>query len=240
MTPGWILVTGASRGIGRAVVERLAGAGNKVLGIARGTPDEHYPASFRSCDLADRDATARVLADLVASHDFGVLVNNVGLNHPQPVEEVGLAHFDAILDLNLRVALQCAQALLPGMRRRRQGRIVNIASRAALGREGRSAYSAAKAGLIGMTRTWALELAAEGVTANVVAPGATDTGMFANTHPPGSPARERVLAAIPMRRIAEPDEVAAAVEFLATGNSTFITGQCLFVCGGASVGHAGM
>ena len=240
MKRGWVLVTGASRGIGRAVVERLAGAGHKVLGIARGAPDAAFPASFRACDLADREATARLLADLVASHDFSVLVNNVGMNRAQVLEEVGLERFDAVLDLNLRVALQCTQALLPGMRQRRHGRIVNIASRAALGRVGRSAYSAAKAGLIGMTRTWALELATDGITANVVAPGATDTGMFASTHPPGSAARERVLASIPMQRIATADDIAAAVEFLATGDSAYITGQCLYVCGGASVGHAGV
>ncbi|MEO7243786.1 MAG: SDR family oxidoreductase, partial [Rubrivivax sp.] len=148
---------------------------------------------------------------------------------------------DKILALNCRAALDCTQALLPGIRAARHpdgaaaGRIVNIASRSLLGRVEGSMYAAAKAALVGFTRSWALELAAEGVTVNCVAPGPVATEMFEHNNPPGDPRRDRLLGAVPMRRLGSPAEVAAAVAFFLSAEAGFTTGQTLFVCGGASI-----
>jgi len=167
------------------------------------------------------------------------LVNNVGLNVLQPVEAVDLDTFARVIDLNLRTALQCTQAVLPTMRARGYGRIVNISSRGAFGRVNRTSYAAAKAGIIGMTYTWALELAKEGITANVVSPGPTATEMFRRNNLANA-APETVqawLADVPMGRFGEPDEIAAAIEFLLKPDASFITGQVLHACGGSSLGH---
>jgi NAD(P)-dependent dehydrogenase (short-subunit alcohol dehydrogenase family) len=128
-------------------------------------------------------------------------------------------------------------AALPTMKQRRFGRVVLISSRAALGATGRTAYSATKAGLIGMGRTWALELAPFGITVNMVAPGPIHgTHMFHEIVPTGSDRETALAAAIPMRRLGQPEDVAGAVMFFAGPESAFVTGQVLYVCGGASVG----
>ena len=237
-----VLVTGASRGIGRATAERLAKNGTYVVGLARSPGDGSFPGHFHAVDLADRDATRAALDDVNERFEIGGLVNNLGFNIGQPLERLDLATFEKIVDLNVRTSIQCALAVLPGMRQRRKGRIVNVSSRALLGREGHSSYSAAKAALIGLTRTWALELAPHGITANVVAPGQTATQMFRNANliesgaPNGRPL-EYFTNRIPMRRLGEPDEVAAAIEFFLSDAAAYVTGQVLYVCGGLSIGN---
>ncbi len=240
MRQGKIMITGASRGIGRATAERLARGGSRVVGLARNTPQGEFPGEFFAVDLADRSATAATLEQIVAAHEITGLVNNVGINRVQNLGEVDLADFDAVLDINLRVAVQCAQAVLPAMRGKKYGRIVNVSSRAALGREGRTGYSAAKAGIIGVTRTWALELAEYGITANVVAPGPTATEMFKRNNIEGAEPGfvESFTGRIPMKRFAEPDEIAAAIEFFLSPDASYVTGQTLHVCGGMTVGFA--
>jgi NAD(P)-dependent dehydrogenase (short-subunit alcohol dehydrogenase family) len=126
------------------------------------------------------------------------------------------------------------------MRARRWGRVVNLSSLTVLGAPERTAYAAAKAALISFTRSWALELATSGVTVNAVAPGPTETELFRANNPPGSPGEKRYLAAVPMGRFGTPDEIAAAVAFLMSKDAASITGQTLFVDGGASIGKASL
>jgi NAD(P)-dependent dehydrogenase (short-subunit alcohol dehydrogenase family) len=132
--------------------------------------------------------------------------------------------------------VQLVQATLPGMRERRFGRIVLMSSRAALGAQTRTSYSATKAGMLGMARTWALELAPHGITVNVVAPGPVHTEMFYDVIPAGSEREHKLAASIPVGRVGEPADVARAVSFFIHPEAGFVTGQMLYVCGGASIG----
>jgi 3-oxoacyl-[acyl-carrier protein] reductase len=238
-----ILITGASKGIGLATARYMAEQGAQVVGIARSLGEEEFPGAFYSADLSDRDATGDVMARVAADHVIDGLVNNVGFNIVEMLGEVDLDHFDRVIDLNLRTTIQVTQAVLPGMRERGYGRIVNVSSRGALGREGRTSYGAAKAGIIGMSRTWALEVAAEGVTVNVVSPGPTATEMFVRNNLSGADAADReaaFLADVPMKRFGTPREIAHAIATFLSRDASFTTGQVLQVCGGASVGRVAL
>lgn len=230
------LITGASKGIGRALSERLARAGHRVVGLARNRSD--YPGELVIADLSKRDATAAVLADLTKRFRFDGVVNNVGLASPHLVDSVTLDELDAILTVNLHSAVQAIQATLPAVREQGWGRIVNISSLAILGLVERAAYAAAKAALVSFGRSLALELAGTGITVNSVAPGPTETELFRANSPQGSDSERRFLAGVPMGRFGSPDEIATAIEFLLSEDAGFITGQTLFVDGGASIGNA--
>ncbi|WP_270935937.1 SDR family oxidoreductase [Falsiroseomonas oryzae] len=235
----WVLVTGGSQGIGRAVAARCAAEGWRVLTLDREAPAAPLPGeTHMAVDLADTAATAEALAKATAERAITRLVNNVGTVRPGTLAEASLPDLDAVLALNLRCAIQCAQALLPGMQAARMGRIVSIASRAMLGLPARTAYAAAKAALVGATRSWAAELAPHGITANVVAPASVDTPLWQQLNPPGSPRRQKILDSVPMGRLASPEDVAQAVAFFLDARSGYVTGQTLFVCGGQSAGGA--
>jgi NAD(P)-dependent dehydrogenase (short-subunit alcohol dehydrogenase family) len=187
-------------------------------------------------DLADRAATAAAAQDLARRFDVTTLVHNAGVIRPALLPDVQLDDLDALVDLHLGCAVQLLQAVLPTMRASRFGRVVLLSSRAALGAQTRTSYSATKAGMIGMARTWALELAADGITVNVVAPGPVHTDMFYDVIPANSERERKLAASIPVQRVGEPDDVARAVSFFADPANGFITGQVLYVCGGASLG----
>ncbi|MSP88162.1 MAG: SDR family oxidoreductase [Alphaproteobacteria bacterium] len=237
---GAALVTGASRGIGQAIARKLAADGLTIVNLDIAAPEPGTPEAvhFTAVDLADRAATAAALAQITAAHDITRLVNNAGIVQAADLAGTTLEDLDRTVQVNLRAALQCAQAVLPAMRRARFGRIVNIASRVVLGKTLRTAYAATKAGIAGFTRTWALELGRDGITVNTIGPGPIATDMFTRGNPPDSPRTQAILDAIPVGRMGTPDDVAHAVAFFLDARSSFVTGQMLYVCGGLSAGKA--
>lgn len=229
------LVTGATRGIGWAISQRLADEGAHVIGIARHVQDIDFPGYLHACDLSDAGETEDQLRVIREKYPVDGIVNNVGLIRPGPIDELDLGALYEVFDVNVRVAAQVARTFVPGMKARRDGRIINIGSRTAHGSMERSSYAAAKAALNGLTQTWALELAAYGITVNTVAPGPVDTELFRVNHPHGSAAEKAALEGIPLGRFAQPEDVAAAVVFLLREEAGFITGQILGVDGGGTI-----
>jgi 3-oxoacyl-[acyl-carrier protein] reductase len=237
---GVAVVTGASSGIGEAVTRQLLDRGCEVVTAQRRAPRlKHERLTFHAVDLADGAAAEKAAAEIAARYPVRYLVNNAGVNRPGFLEQVTVDDLDAAYAVNVRAAMILVRAFAPGMRAAGFGRIVNISSRAIKGKTGRTAYAAAKAGLVGMTRSWCLELAGSGITVNVVAPGPVGTELFDRGHPPGSEKRQRVIDSIPVRRVGMPGDVARAVVFLLEPESGYITGQTLFVCGGTSISGSG-
>lgn len=237
---GTAVVTGASAGIGEAVSRCLLEAGCSVVTVQRRPPRlKHERLQFYAADLSDTASTKRVASEIAANHPVRYLVNNAGVNLPAMLEQATAGDLDLAMAVNVRAAMLLIQAFAPGMRAARFGRIVNISSRAALGKTGRTVYSAAKAGLIGMTRTLCLELAGDGITVNAIAPGPVATELFDRGHPPGGEKRQRVIDSIPVGRVGTPDDIARAVTFLLAPEAGYITGQTLFVCGGTSISGSG-
>ncbi|HVV80016.1 MAG TPA: SDR family oxidoreductase [Pseudolabrys sp.] len=230
------LVTGATKGIGRALSQRLADSGHRVVGVAR-EKDPGFPGILASIDLADSRASSEAFADLARRYAFDGVVNNAGLARLHPVGEIVLADVDDMLRVNLHATIRTVQAILPTLKEKGWGRIVNVTSLVTVGIAMRSGYAAAKAAVNSLTRTWAIELAETGITVNAVAPGPVETEMFRRNTPAGSEAEGRFLSMIPMRRLGNPEEIAAAISFLLSEDAGFITGQILFVDGGGSIGR---
>ena len=234
-----LVITGGSGEIGRALVSRVAHEGHEVLNLDLRKPEVPLDGeTYVEADLTDETATRELARSLAATHAVDGLVNNAGIVRPAPLESATTDDLDAVVAVNLRAPLILTQEFLPHMRSRKFGRIVNIASRAALGKVDRTVYSATKAGLIGMTRTWALEAAAAGITVNAVSPGPIATQLFHTVNPPGEPRTEEIIRAVPVRRMGTPDDIAHAVAFLLDERAGFITGQNVNLCGGMTVGLA--
>lgn len=230
-----VLVTGATKGIGWAISQRLADQGVHVVGLARQTHDIDFPGYLYACDLKNAGETEETLRMIREKYPVDAVVNNVGMIRREPVGDIDLASLYDVLDMNVRVAVQVSQIFIPSMKARKDGRIVNIGSLSAYGGLNRSSYAAAKAAVHGLTSAWALELAPYGITVNTVAPGPVDTELFRAHHPHGSDAEKEVLDRVPLGRLGQPQDVAAAVVFLLGADASFITGQILGVDGGGSI-----
>jgi NAD(P)-dependent dehydrogenase (short-subunit alcohol dehydrogenase family) len=222
------IVTGCSSGIGRAVAERLLTDGWQVVGVQRGTAGIAHPAfSERLCDLGEGDAIERLVAELGTPQ---AVVHASGVLRPGALGKLDPADGALMWRLHVDAATRLANALLPRMAAAGKGRMVLVGSRVSGGMPGRSQYAASKAALIALARSWAAEVAANGVTVNVVSPAATDTAMLAD------PARAATQPKLPpMGRLIRPDEVAALVAYLGSEMAAPITGQDIQVCGGSSL-----
>lgn len=234
---GATIVTGGSAGIGAAICRRLLDDGARVISIARRPPDfAHTRLSSVLLDLADRKATADAAAQIAKREKVLRIVHNAGVIRPALIEDASLDDLDLLTEIHLASMMTLVKAALPAMRDARFGRIVGISSRGALGLRERTNYAATKAGMIGILRTWALELGSDGITANCIAPGPIESDMFHEIVPEGSERKKKLAETIPVGRIGAPGDVAHAASFFLSLEAGFVTGQTLYVCGGTSVG----
>jgi 3-oxoacyl-[acyl-carrier protein] reductase len=234
------LVTGASRGIGRAIALRLAAQGATVVAAARGDHAEDTVAAIATAggradhvtlDVTDPAAIESVMAGILERHGrLDILVNNAGITRDQLLLRMRRDDWDAVLATNLTAAFGLTQAVLKPMLRQRSGRIVALSSVVGqMGNAGQANYAASKAGLIGFCKALAREVASRSITVNVVAPGLIDTDM---TRAVAGGAKQDWTEQIPLGRLGTPDDVAAAVCFLASDEASYITGHVLAVNGG--------
>ncbi|MBN8757810.1 MULTISPECIES: SDR family NAD(P)-dependent oxidoreductase [Variovorax] len=223
------VVTGSSGGIGRAIASQLLEAGWRVSGIDLAAPtlSSHAGFTHTAVDLCNADAIARAAATL---QDADALVHAAGVLRVGPLGALDHAGGELMWRLHVDAAARLADALVPAMAARGQGRVVFVGSRVAQGLPGRGQYAATKAALIALARSWAAEVAPQGVTVNVVSPGATQTSMLQDPARAGSAPRMP-----PIGRLIRPEEIAALVGFLLSPQAAAITGQDLAICGGSSL-----
>jgi len=236
------VVTGAGRGIGHAIAVRLAKEGARVASVSRTESNAQKTAaeinSLRAdaakayaVDVADQAAVQKAATQIF--EDFGrvdILINNAGVTRDGLSMRMSMDDWDTVLNTNLKGAFNFTQAVMRPMIKQRSGRIINISSIAGLtGNAGQANYSASKAGLIGLTKTLARELASRGITVNAVAPGLIETDM---TTVLSDEIRQAILQKVPLGKLGEPDDIAGAVAYLASPEAKYITGQVLTVDGG--------
>jgi 3-oxoacyl-[acyl-carrier protein] reductase len=233
------VVTGGSAGIGAAICKALLDAGRKVVNIDYRLPQAPPPGlvSYQA-DLTDPARTQAVAREVSEAYAIVGLVNNAGATRPGTVDSATLADLEYVVALHLRATMILVQAAVPAMREAGFGRIVNMSSRASLGKPERVVYSATKAGLIGMTRTLAMELGGDGITVNAIAPGPIATDLFKQSNPEGAPQTRRIIDSIVVKRLGQPEDVARAAMFFLAPENGFVTGQVLYVCGGTTLGVA--
>ena len=233
------LVTGGSAGIGRAICEALLAQGRHVVNLDYKAPDwQHANLVSLQADLTRTEPTRDIARRIASSYNVTALVNNAGATRPGTIDTATIADLDYVVDLHLKASILLVQAVLPTLRASGHGRIVNMASRAALGKPERVVYAATKAGLIGLTRTLAQELGGDGITVNAVAPGPIATELFHNSNPPDAPQTRRIIDSIVVKRLGTPGDVARAALFFLAPENGFVTGQVLYVCGGTTLGVA--
>ncbi|MDD9971241.1 MAG: beta-ketoacyl-ACP reductase [Myxococcales bacterium] len=239
------LVTGGSRGIGRAVCTTLAGAGAHVIvnyqgneAAAAQTLDQVKAAGgqgeIRQFSVTDSSAADTAIRDIAKAHGrLDILVNNAGIAMDQLLLRVSQDEVEQTFSTNVAGAIYCAKAAIRPMMRKKAGRIINLSSVVAeLGNAGQAVYSASKAAVIGLTKTLAREYASRGITVNAVAPGFIDTDMTSSLP---AEMKEWIVSQTPLARVGTPEEVAAAVLFLASDEAAYVTGQVLRVNGGMYV-----
>lgn len=238
------IVTGGGQGIGRAVCLRFAKEGAAVavadiaFDAARNMAAEIETAGGKALpievNVTDKESVkAMVNACLDKFGKLDILINNAGINRDTFIIRMTEEHWDQVMQVNLKGTFLCSQAVILYMKKNKWGRIVNTASIAALGNIGQANYSASKAGVIAFTKTLALEVAGYNINVNCVAPGATMTPMFESVQ---DKMKEFYLQKIPLKRFADPDEIAKVHLFLASEEASYITGQTIFVDGGLSIG----
>ena len=186
----------------------------------------------------DSTALGDAMQDALSGHDITRVVNCAGVALLDALEDFKPEDFRRTMDLNVMAPALIVQACLPAMKEHRFGRIVNIASRAALGKTLRTAYAGSKGALISATRVWALELAQHGITVNAIGPGPIETELFRNANPANSPATQQMRGTIPVGKFGQPEDIAHAADYFLDERAGFVTGQVLYVCGGMTIGVA--
>jgi 3-oxoacyl-[acyl-carrier protein] reductase len=232
------VVTGASRGIGRAIAERLAAQGARVIGTATSENGANAISEYladkgagKVLNVSNAESIEQFLSDIKSSEgDIDILVNNAGITRDNLLMRMKDSEWSDIMDTNLTAIFRMSKAVLRGMMKKRNGRIVNVGSVVgSTGNPGQANYAAAKAGVIGFSKSMAREVASRGVTINVVAPGFIDTDM---TKALTDEQKQQIFADIPANRLGQPDEIAATVEFLVSDSAAYITGETIHVNGG--------
>lgn len=242
------LVTGAGRGLGASIIERFAQEGAHV--IINDLNEENAKNTAKICEsfgvktfLSIGDISQYAIAQQLVEDAFKIfgridcLVNNAGIIKDSMLHKLTEDKWDDVIRINLKGPFNMSQAVAKKMMEQKYGKILNIASVAWLGNVGQTNYSASKAGLVGMTRTWALELAKYGINVNAIAPGLIETEM---TKQIPEEVKEKFIQKIPLKKMGKPSDIAALVTFLCSDEANYITGQCLQIDGGLTVGISGI